>query len=234
MKKVILFITILFIVSLGFACGRNNGARDGYYWGHGFGMGYGAGCYEDRNYMMNDLNLTNDQADKIADIDAKYRKLYYENRGDFDKIDSLRREHQAAIDKVLTDDQKSRYDSTYNNKWGGWGRGYGRRHMGDYYGHGYGMGYGAGCYQNRGYMMNDLGLTEDQANKIGDIDEKYRNLYDKNRDHYDKIDELRREHRNAINDVLNSEQRDKYSGVYDNRWRGWGGHMGPGRGMMGY
>jgi hypothetical protein len=34
--------------------------------------------------------------------------------------------------------------------------------------------------------------------------------------------------------VLTPEQRDKFSGVYNNRWRGWGGHMGSGRGMMGY
>lgn len=234
MKKIILCISIIFCAALYLGCEMHSGPADNYYWGHGFGMGYGAGCYEDRDYMMNDLSLANDQANKIADIDASYRKLYYENQSDFDKIDTLRKEHQKAIDNVLNDDQKSKYASTYNSRWGGWGKGYGRRHMGDFYGHGYGMGFGAGCYENRDYMLNNLGLTDDQANKIANIDSKYRNLYAENRDNFNKIDELGREHRNAINSVLTLEQRDKYTSTYDNRWRGWGGHMGRGGGMMGY
>lgn len=234
MKKVILYFAVFFIPAIFISYVANVHSGDSYYYGHGFGMGYGEGCYESQDTMMHDLNLTNDQASKIIEIDSKYRELYYKNRGDFEKIDQLRNEHRKEIGAILNDEQKSKYATTYNSRWGGWGHSYRRRHMGEYYGQGYGMGYGSGCYENRDYMMRDLNLTDDQANKIADIDAKYRDLYYKNRDNFNKIDALRREHRQAIDNMLTSEQREKFSGVYDNRWRGWGGHMGRGRGMMGY
>ncbi|MCJ7772738.1 MAG: hypothetical protein MUP22_06345 [Desulfobacterales bacterium] len=234
MKKVILCIAIIFTFALYISCGADMHSEDNYYYGHGFGMGYGAGCYEDQDAMMSDLDLINDQVNKIAGIDSTYRKYYYENRGNFEKIDQLRKEHQKEIDTILNDEQKTKYATTYNSRWGGWGQGSRRRQMGEYYGNGYGMGYGSGCYENQDYMMQDLDLTNDQANKIAEIDAKYRDLYYKNRDNFNRIDELRGEHRKDIDDVLTPEQRDKFSGVYNNRWRGAGGHMGSGRGMMGY
>ena len=235
MKRILIYPAFLAIMISTVSCysGMRQGPVD--YWGHGFGMGYAAGCYDDRGYMMRDLDISNDQANKIADIDAKYRELYYKNRGDYDKINELRQEHRKEIDKVLNDSQRGRYDRMYENRWGGWGRGYGRRYMGDYYGGGYGMGYCSGIYSSRDYMMEDLNLTDEQAKKIEDIDSKYRDMYYKNRSDYSKIDSLRLEHRKAIEKVLNPEQMKKFDEAYDSRWRGWGpgrGRMGPG--MMGY
>lgn len=238
MKKLIIYFipVILFSLTSAYGMGRSSGDYD--YWGHGFGMGYGSGCYDDRAYMMRDLGINKDQADKIADIDTKYRELYYKNRGDYDKINELRQEHRKAIDEVLNDSQRNRYERTYENRWGGWGRGYGRRHMGDYYGNGYGMGYCSGIYSSREYMTEDLNLTDDQAKKIADIDSEYRDLYYKNRGDYRKIDSLRFEHKEAIEKVLTPEQREKFNEAYDSRWRGWGPGRGRGRGMgpgmMGY
>jgi Spy/CpxP family protein refolding chaperone len=235
MKKPIMYLFLIAAASLAFACG-GWGRGDDNYWGHGFGMGYGTGCYDDRGSMMSDLGLTGDQTNKIADIDAKYRKLYYENRGNFDKIDALRKEHRKAIEGVLNDSQRKSFDNVYNNRWGGWGRGYGRRHMGDYYGQGYGNGYCSGLYSSSKYMRQDLGLNDTQVKKIAEIDSKYRDLYAKNRDDYNKIDSLRLEHRKAIENVLTPEQKKKFSAAYNNRWRGWGPGRGRGMGpgMMGY
>jgi Spy/CpxP family protein refolding chaperone len=235
MKKSIVCMFLIAVGSLAFACGRGGPGGDSY-WGHGFGMGYGMGCYDDRASMMGDLGVTGEQANKIAEIDAKYRRLYYENRGNFDKINTLRQEHRKAIDGVLNDSQRNRFGNMYDRRWSGWGRGYGRRHMGDYYGQGYGMGYCSGLYSSVEYMRQDLGLTDAQAKKIAEIDSKYRDLYNKNRDDYNRIDSLRLDHRKAIVNVLTPEQRKKFSGAYDSRWRGWGPGRGRGMGpgMMGY
>ncbi len=227
MKKIIFCIILITASAFVFACNMSGSGSD--YWGHGFGMGYGMGCFDDQNSMMRDLGITSDQAKKIADIDENYRRQYYDNRGNFDKIDSLRQEHRKAIDAVLNDSQKNKFDSEYNNRWSGWGKGYGHRHMGDYYGQGYGLGYCSGLYSSRQYMMQNLGISDDQAKKIEEIDSKYRDLYSQNRNDYNKIDSLRQEHRKAIEDVLTPEQKNKFQDDYNSRWRGWG----PGRGMMG-
>jgi len=209
-------------------------AGNNYYWGHGFGMGYGSGCFDTQNMLVSDLRLSKEQAAKIENIDLKYRQLYYENRGNFDKIDSLRQEHKKEIESVLDEKQKQTYNSIYANRWGGWGPKFRRRHMGDYYGHGYGMGFGSGCYNNSDAMMQNLGLSSEQVKKIDGIDVKYRDMYFRNRGDYKKIESFRLEHRKAIEKVLTPEQRKKYSEAYDYRWRGWGpgGMMGPG--MMGF
>jgi len=232
MKGGIAFIFIA--VLLTFGCSKSGGPGDGTYWGHGFGMGYGMGCYEDSDDMMRDLGISGAQTDKIAEIDARYRKQYYENRGDFDKIDALRQKHRKEIDDLLNDSQRSKFGNVYDRSWGGWGRGYGRRHMGDYYGSGYGMGYCAGLYSSSDYMREDLNLTDEQVKKINDIDGKYRDLYYKNRNDFNKTDSLRIEHRREIDKILKPEQRKRFSESYENRWRGWGHGRGMGPGMMGY
>lgn len=224
-------VTVLF--SSSFCMSRDPG--DYNYWGHGFGMGYGMGCFDNQSIMMNALGINREQADKIADIDVKYRRLYYENSRDFDKIESLRKEHRKEIEAVLDDSQKSKFNSAYNNRWNGWGRKWGRRHMGDFYGQGYGMGYGCGLYSSADYMKRDLDLTSDQIRKISDIDVKYRDMYNNSRGDYRKIEDLRRKHRGEIEKVLTPEQKKKYDEAYDYRWRGRGrgrGMMGPG--MMGF
>lgn len=234
MKKKLISIVILMCCCFFTVSCRDRYAGNGYYWGHGFGMGYGSGCFDNRNLFMSDLGLSKEQSEKIGDIDLKYRRLYFDNRGDYEKIDSLRKEHKKEIESVLDEKQKQKYNSIYSNRWRGWGPKFRRRFMGDYYGQGYGMGYGSGCYNNADAMAGDIGLSAEQVKKIEAIDLKYRDMYFKNRGDYQKIESLRREHRREIENVLTPAQRKKYSDVYDYRWRGWGpgGMMGPG--MMGF
>lgn len=229
MKKVLVFIAIAF---LAFTSCRKERGENGYYWGHGFGMGYGAGCFEERSDMMSKLGINDGDAGKITAIDEKYRKLYYENRGDFNKIDTLRNKHREEIENALGTEPKNKFNNIYSKRWMNWGHGHGRRQMGDYYGHGYGMGYGSGCWDSGDSMKDYLKLNPDQVTKISAIDGKYRELYYSGRGDYNKIDALRVKHRQEIEAVLTPDQKVKFSEVYDNRWRGRG-HMG-GRGMMGY
>jgi Spy/CpxP family protein refolding chaperone len=232
MKKLVLILISTYFLIYTVASAGPQDNND--YWGHGFGMGYAMGCYDAIPPMMGDLKITNNQAKTISAIDNKYRSMYYDNRGNFNKIDSLRKEHRKEIEGVLNDSQKSKFNSAYNNRWGGWGRGYGRHHMGNYYGQEYGMGFCTGLYSTREYMKSNLELNTEQEKKIADIDLKYRDLYDKNRGNYAKIDELRVEHRQSIENVLTPEQRKKFNEAYDDRWRGRGRGGMMRRGMMGY
>ncbi len=233
MKKLQLLLLII-MLSLGVSSCKKDRTENGYFWGHGFGMGYGAGCFEDRAEMRNQLGIKDADAEKIASIDEKYRKLYYDSRGNYDEIDSLRIKHRGEIESTLEVKPRNKFNAIYSKRWENWGQGYGRRHMGEYYGNGYGLGFGSGCWDSRNSMTDFLGLSSDQADKISSIDKNYRELYYTNRDDFNKIDALRTNHRKEIETVLNSEQKNKFSEAYDNRWRGRGHMKGFGRGMMGY
>ncbi len=230
MKKLLIYFCFLGIVSLVFACGPKSDNS----WGHGFGMGYAGGSYDDRDNMIRDLGISNDQADRIAAIDAKYRELYFKNRGAYKKISELRGEHKEAIDEVLNDRQIDRLDRKYYLYWGDWGREYSRHAADGYYGKGYGLGYCSGLYSSEEYMKKDLKLSDEQAKKIADIDSRFRDLYKQNKKNYSKIDELRIEHKKAIEDVLSPEQKKKFTDTYNSRWRARCGSRLMGPGMMGY
>ena len=62
---------------------------------------------------------------EINIIDKEYREFYDKNRGDYGKIDSLRREHRNAISKKLTSEQQKKFYETYDNRWRGRGQGRG-------------------------------------------------------------------------------------------------------------
>lgn len=231
MKK---FFLLLIIISVSVTSCKKDRTDTDYFWGHGFGMGYGAGCFDERADMMNQLGVSGADADKVSAIDDKYRKLYYENKGNFEKIDALRTQHRDEIENTLNTKQRNKFNGIYSKRWGKWGHDNGRRHMGEYYGHGYGMGHGSGCWESEDSMGDFLKLSPDQKEKISAIDAKYRDLYSKDRGNFNKIDDLRVKHRKEIDAVLNKDQKSNFSEVYDNRWRGRGHMGGQGRGMMGY
>ena len=101
--------------------------------------------------------------------------------------------------------------SLYARGWGGGGWGY---H------HGYGMGYGMGA-GNIDYLQDELKLTNKHVEQIIKIDADYRVKFYQNRDNYDKIVTLRQEHRKAVYNVLNDEQKKKFDATFKNR-RGFG------------
>jgi Spy/CpxP family protein refolding chaperone len=224
-------VLVLFLAAVILSCkpGRNDPEA---FYGQGFGMGYASGCFDTSGFMKRDLNLTNQQVKEIERIDSKFRKEYYEDRADYDRVNMLRKEHHAAIDAVLNPDQKKKFEGIYRDRWAGWGPKRMYRHMGGYYGAGYGMGYASGCFMSNEAMKDELNLTGKQVKKIDEIDREYRDKYYENRNDYDAVDRLRREQKEAIERVLLPDQKKNYEAIYNDRWRGRGMHRGMGGHMM--
>jgi Spy/CpxP family protein refolding chaperone len=91
---------------------------------------------------------------------------------------------------------------------------------GSYYMHGPGRGRG---YGHLYYMKDQLGLSEDQADKIAKIDSEFHYKYFKDRNNQEKINALRTEHRKAVESVLTPAQKKKWDELFKNRdGRGYG------------
>ena len=126
MKKVIFSLIAVAIVSFAFSevysqgWGNKFASNNGYGRGHGRGYGHvgGLGRLE---MMKRDLNLTEDQIKTIFEINTKYREIYFENRGNPEKIDEIRAEHRSEIEDVLTDSQKKDFN-LYGKRSGKFGR----------------------------------------------------------------------------------------------------------------
>jgi Spy/CpxP family protein refolding chaperone len=104
----------------------------------------------------------------------------------------------------------------------GWGRGYGHRGPGYGSGHMMGPGYmhgpGYGGYEN---FKSELGLTEEQIEKIHKINTKYREKFFRNRNNSEKHYSLRNEQRKEIESVLTKKQKEKFSDTRGYGRRGW-------------
>ncbi len=77
------------------------------------------------------LGLTDAQVDKIYNIHKEYRDKIYKNRKNSDKVQSLRDEQRNAVEKVLTKEQKMKWDEFKKNHFRkgsgkGQGKGYNR------------------------------------------------------------------------------------------------------------
>ncbi|PKL37747.1 MAG: hypothetical protein CVV44_15515 [Spirochaetae bacterium HGW-Spirochaetae-1] len=91
----------------------------------------------------------------------------------------------------------------------GWGRGHHDGRNGFGYGNGIHMGYhGFGRLEA---MKEELNLTDTQVKQVFDLGTQYREKYFENRKNYDKLAELRIEHRKAVEKVLTTEQRDAFN-----------------------
>jgi Spy/CpxP family protein refolding chaperone len=58
------------------------------------------------NALQKGLKLTDEQVNQIFEIGTRYRALYFENRGNTEKLKQLNQEHRAEVDKVYTPAQK--------------------------------------------------------------------------------------------------------------------------------
>jgi Spy/CpxP family protein refolding chaperone len=151
--------------------------------GPGEGMGPGMGFL----FMMEkELNLTDDQMDKIHKADMEFRDRQYQNM----------RDHRKAIDKILTDDQKKKLDDLRK-------KGPARDGKRD----------GKGKYHDkegkRGFMQPGLDLTDDQVDKIHKINMDYADKFHKNRKNADELKKLRESRDKEIEKVLTKEQLEK-------------------------
>ncbi len=78
---------------------------------------FGAGCYDSRTLMINDLGLTDDQTGRILDIDEKYNILYRTLKGSNGRIRMLKEEHRVEIEKSLTKQQAVKFNEVFMNRW---------------------------------------------------------------------------------------------------------------------
>jgi hypothetical protein len=96
-----------------------------------------------------------------------------------------------------------------------------------------GRGCGSGWNNSRGYrdgynnldaMKAELGLSEQQTKQIFDLGTQYREKYFENRNNPGKLEDLRVEHRKAIENVLTKDQQEKYNRIQNGYGRfGWYG-----------
>ncbi len=125
MKKGILTLAVSTIISLTVAdafsqgYGRGGGRRGP---GPGFNGGCGSGKYL---FLKEELGLTDKQVEKIFRIDSEFREKYFKNRNNRTRILEIRVEHRKAIEKVLTKEQKEKFNNLRPGR--GYRRGPGRR-----------------------------------------------------------------------------------------------------------
>ena len=62
----------------------------------------------DINAMQKRIQLTDEQAVKIYEINKSYLEKYFQNRKDIEKVKSLGKEHRTAVHEVFTDEQKTK------------------------------------------------------------------------------------------------------------------------------
>ena len=151
--------------------------------GFGGGPGYGPGM------MFEELDLTDDQVDKIYKINMEYREKAWKDRI----------EHRKAIDKILTADQKKKLEDARKNRFNDGKKG-DRKKKGkkDRRNDRRGMGMGPA-----------LDLSDDQLEKIHKINMEYADKFHKNRKNSDELKKLRESRIKDIEKVLTKEQLDQ-------------------------
>ncbi len=122
MKKGLIALSIAAVMALAAANLFAQGYGRGFCGGPGGGKGYGPGMgFRHIEAMKSELGLSDEQEKKIFDIGTKFREKYFENRGNNDKIESLRNDHRKEIEKVLTKEQAEKFKSGFGggNRRGG-------------------------------------------------------------------------------------------------------------------
>lgn len=176
--------------------GKGNG-------GPGHEMG-GQGSFAHLNMMQDKLGLTNDQVDKMYKIQKDYMEKFYQNRNNADKVKELRDKQREEMEKVLTPEQKSKWNSFGKDHDGQKGK---DKHQKDKNPPAHGP-------QKDGFaphmdMQKDLGLSNEQSDKIFKIHKDYMDKFYQNRRDDSKIKELRAKQISEIQNVLTAEQKAK-------------------------
>jgi len=162
------------------------------YSGVGYGMGPGM--------MYEDLNLTDEQADKIHKLNMEYREKAWKDRV----------EHRKAVEKILTAEQKKKLEDARKNRGREWKKGDKKR----------GKKYNRD--NRRGMMMGpELDLTDEQIEKILKINSEYADKFHKNRKNADELKKLRESRDREIEKILTKEQLEKVKDFRGKRGYGY-------------
>jgi len=232
MKKIFFIMLSLAMLSLSATSLSARGMMGG---GMGNGDCGGQGMGMHKPFMHLDMlqyqfDLTNAQVDKIYKIDKDYMDKFYQNRNNADKIKELREKHSAEIESILTPEQKV--------KWNDFRMNHPMKGRGNKNENGQGYGPMGGMNGHRLEMLQkDLGLSNEQVDKIYKIHRDSMDKFYQNRNDGDKVRELREKEFTEIESVLTAEQKAKWNEYKKNRpmrgnksgeGNGWKGH----RGMM--
>jgi len=86
---------------------RRRGHRKGHKMG---GPGFPGKEFRHLDMLKAELGLSDRQVRKIFDVGTEYRSKYFENRKNIDKVMELRIKQRKEISKILTKEQKKKFD----------------------------------------------------------------------------------------------------------------------------
>ena len=166
------------------------------------------------------FELTNAQVDKIYKIEKDYMDKFYQNRKNPEKIRELREKINDDIKGLLTADQKTKWNDFMNNQ------PFNKKLKKGRNGFPVGPHFGIGLFHIN-FMQKELGLTDDQSDKIYKIHKDYMDKLYQDRNDGDKVRELRAKQKIGIESILTAEQKAKWNDFIirpprfrDKRWKG--------------
>lgn len=204
MRKILFTTLTMLILSLSASSLSAQGMMGGGYGDMGMGMHKPFQHLEMLQYM---LDLTNAQVDKVYKIDKDYMDRFYQNRNNADKIKDLREKHLGEIESILTPEQKIKWNDFKENhpmmKDGKHGKGMQNNDR--------------ECFAQRGEIpgdnscmfQKDLGLSNEQLDKIHKIHKDNMDNFYQNRNDGDKVRELQKKQDAEIDSVLTADQKAK-------------------------
>ena len=198
MKKTNLSILLLFILSLTATSLSAQVPCAGF----GYGMGFHK-PFSHLERLQYSLDLTNAQVDKVYQIEKDYMDKFYMNRKDREKLKDLTGKFRNDFESVLTADQKVKWNDFHQNH--PYAEKYKRpgRYPGDRPGTGMGL-------FNISFLQKDLGLSDDQVDKIYKISRNYMDRFYQDRNDGDKVRELRIKLNSEFDNILSPEQKIKW------------------------
>lgn len=189
------------------------------------GEGYGMGMHKPFQHLemlQYTFDLTNSQVDKIYKIEKDYMDRFYQNRNDQAKIRELGEKINGEIAGILTGEQKIKWNDFQKNHPAN------KKVKKDRNFPGAGPHAGMGLF-HLNFLQKDLGLTDEQTDKIYKIQKEYMDKFYQNRNDGDKVRELRTKQNAEIENILTAEQKTKLSEYrnrpprfHDKHWKGKG------------
>jgi len=175
--------------------------------GEGDCGGMGMGMHKPFHHLemlQYQLDLTNAQVDKLYKIDKDFMDKIYQNRNDKNKVKELMDKHHSDIESILNADQKEKWNEFMKN------HPMRDKRMKDKNCPAFGPMEGMPGY-HLDMLKKDLGLNDEQIDKIYKIHRDYMDKFYDNRNDGDKVRELRTKQDAEIENILTADQKVKWN-----------------------
>ena len=176
---------------------------------HAQGMGGWPGMgmhkpFQHLEMLQYTFDLTNAQVDKIYKIEKDYMDQFYQNRKDPEKNRELADKFHSEIEALLTAEQKIKWNDFRKNQ------PYKEKNKKNI------KRPGAGPFMRMGmlhlhFLQKDLGLSDEQTDRIYKVHRDYLDKFYQNRNDGDKVRELRTKQNADIEKILTAEQKTKWN-----------------------